>query len=35
MSEITEQQERKEYEYLMEKSNNKGKKKLSKKQKKD
>lgn len=34
MSEISEQQERKEYEYLMEKSNNKGKKKLSKKQKK-
>ena len=34
MSEISEQQERKEYEYLMEKSNNKSKKKLSKKQKK-
>lgn len=34
MSEISEQQERKEYEYLMEKLNKKGKKRLSKKQKK-
>ena len=34
MSEISEQQERKEYEYLMEKLNNKGKKKNYQKNKK-